>query len=242
MPSRAVRRPSGSASDRLDSRRRLLAKIAMNRRKADGRNPRLRAMERTRSRGSRSLALCLLRRPHVHHRDFRSRQPAASSAGRTYRRNQDRHLMSANTTSRIIARVSPSRRSAAPRCGPMCTHQRPSPSDRRPNATKPSATRIYTTVSEPIPMVPIVMICPVAPLISCRPWRQVGGTIAHCKGCLTDQPPRRNTTLAASRPARPRRYCRLTWASVCSRVSASPLFGAMPARSAKTTATSVRPL
>jgi hypothetical protein len=37
--------------------------------------------------------------------------------------------------------------------------------------------------------------------MSWRLWRQLGGTITHCKGCLTDQPPRRNTTLAASRPA-----------------------------------------
>jgi hypothetical protein len=59
MPSRAVRRLSGSTADRLDSRRRLLDKIAMNRRKTDGENPRLRAMERTRSRGSRSHTLVL---------------------------------------------------------------------------------------------------------------------------------------------------------------------------------------
>lgn len=36
MPSRAVCRPSELAADRLESRRRLLAEIAMNRRKADG--------------------------------------------------------------------------------------------------------------------------------------------------------------------------------------------------------------
>src|SRR5262249_41384120 len=50
--------------------------------------------------------LPLLRRPHVRHRNFRARPPAASSAHRTSRRNQDRHLMIASTISRIIARVS----------------------------------------------------------------------------------------------------------------------------------------
>jgi hypothetical protein len=48
--------------------------------------------------------------PHVHHRDFRARLSAASSAERASRRNQDRYLMIANTISRII--VSVSRRSS----------------------------------------------------------------------------------------------------------------------------------
>jgi hypothetical protein len=49
--------------------------------------------------------LPMLWRPHVHHRDFRPWPPAASSADHTDRRNQDRHLMIANTASRIIARI-----------------------------------------------------------------------------------------------------------------------------------------
>ena len=52
------------------------------------------------------MPLPLLRRPHVHHRDFRARSPAASSTDRTSRRNQDRYLMIATTISRIIVRVS----------------------------------------------------------------------------------------------------------------------------------------
>jgi hypothetical protein len=48
-------------------------------------------------------ALPLLRRPHVRHRDLRSRPPATSPANCASRRNQDRYLMIANTISRIIA-------------------------------------------------------------------------------------------------------------------------------------------
>jgi hypothetical protein len=46
----------------------------------------------------------LLRRPLVRHRNLRGRLPATLPANRASRRNHDRHLMIANTISRIIAR------------------------------------------------------------------------------------------------------------------------------------------
>src|SRR5216683_1752222 len=58
----------------------------------------------TRSDAATRAAMPLLRRPHVRHRNLRGRLPATSPASRASRRNHDRHLMIANTISRIIAR------------------------------------------------------------------------------------------------------------------------------------------
>jgi hypothetical protein len=60
-----------------------------------------RAIGRDRSAGASARPpMPLLRRSHAHHRDLRGRLPTTSQADRTSRPNQDRHVMSASTSSR----------------------------------------------------------------------------------------------------------------------------------------------
>jgi hypothetical protein len=100
----------------------------------------------TRSDAAARAAMPLLRRPYVRHRDLRTRLPAPSSANRTSRRNQHRHLMIANTISRIIARV-PRRSSTGDaaarlsRCPALHLTQRASPKHNDSTAHSKPITR-----------------------------------------------------------------------------------------------------